>query len=95
MNMNRINELFQKVNVINVGIEFFKDDIIKQGAAATHLDWKPPGGGKPEIIAALDTLSRPAMADKIEKANREAVERIIRSHPVLVGFGQAIDVVRG
>jgi len=93
--MNRINELFQKVNVINVGIEFFKDDINKQGASATHLDWKPPGGGKPEIIAALDALARPAIADKIESANKEALERIIKSHPVLIGFEQAINVVPG
>lgn len=91
----RINELFRKVNVINVGIEMFKDDVIRQGAAATHLEWKPPGGGKPEVVGALDTLSRREIAERIEKANAEAIERIIRSHPVLVGFGQAIDVVPG
>ena len=93
--MNRINELFQKVSVINVGIEFFKDDVVKQGADAIHLDWRPPGGGKPEIVAAMDVLSEPSLAEKIEKANREAVERIVKSHPVLVGYGRAIDVVPG
>ncbi len=91
--MTRIHDLFQKVNVINVGIEMFKDDLIRQGASATHLDWKPPGGGKPEVIAALDMLSQRAVADKIERANQEAIERIIKSHPVLVGFAPAIDVV--
>jgi len=30
--MSRIHQLFKGVNVINVGIEFFKDDIRKQGA---------------------------------------------------------------
>ena len=93
--MSRINELFKGINAINVGIEMFKDDIVRQGASAVHLDWRPPGGGKPEVIAALDLLSDPAMAKRIDAANEEAVRRIVESHPVLVGFGRAIDVVPG
>jgi NifU-like protein involved in Fe-S cluster formation len=94
--VSKINELFtSKIHVINVGIEFFKDDILKQNANATHLDWKPPGGGKPEIIAALDKLENPSVAEKVEEANKQAVERIINSQPVLIGFDQAINVVPG
>ncbi len=93
--MSRINDLFKNINVINVGIEFFKDDILKQNAPAVHLDWQPPGGGKPEVIAALDALARPDRAARIEAANKLAVERIINSHPVLVGYDQAINVVPG
>ncbi len=93
--MSRISELFQGVNVINVGLEMFKDDITRQGASVTQLDWRPPGGGKPEVIAALGALSQASVADKIAAANEKAIERIITSHPVLVGFGQAIDVVPG
>ncbi|MED1946814.1 MULTISPECIES: DUF1116 domain-containing protein [Brevibacillus] len=94
--MSKINELFNgKIHAINVGIEFFKDDIIKQNANASHLDWKPPGGGKPELINALDRLENAAVADKIAAANKLAVERIINSQPMLVGFDQAINVVPG
>ncbi|HYG86750.1 MAG TPA: DUF1116 domain-containing protein [Azospirillum sp.] len=93
--MSKINELFQGVNVINVGIELFKDDLVRQGASVTQLDWRPPGGGKPELIAALGALSQPAVAERIAAANQLAVERIIAAHPVLVGFGRAIDVVPG
>ncbi|MGE7903403.1 DUF1116 domain-containing protein [Peribacillus sp. NPDC094092] len=94
--MSKINELFNsKLNVINVGIESFKDDLLKQNANVTHLEWFPPGGGKSEIIAALDKLEDPVMAEKIEVANKEAVERIIQSQPVLIGFDQAINVVPG
>ena len=93
--MSRIDELLAGVNVVNVGIEFFKDDILKQGAPAVHVDWRPPGGGKPEIIAALDRLATPSIAHRIEAANAEAVRRIVGSHPVLVGFGRALDVVPG
>ncbi|MFS0554704.1 DUF1116 domain-containing protein [Brevibacillus sp. 179-C9.3 HS] len=94
--MSKINELFNgKIHAINVGIEFFKDDIIKQNANASHLDWKPPGGGKLELINALDRLENAAVARKIAAANKLAVERIINSQPMLVGFDQAINVVPG
>ncbi|MHA0858189.1 YlbE family protein [Paenibacillus sp. CMAA1364] len=94
--MSKINELFtNKLNVINVGIENFKDDMLKQNANATHLEWTPPGRGNTELIAALDKLEDPSVIDKIEVANKEAVERIINSQPVLIGFDQAINVVPG
>ncbi|WP_103106657.1 DUF1116 domain-containing protein [Brevibacillus reuszeri] len=94
--MSKINELFTgKIHAINVGIEFFKDDIKKQNADAIHLEWKPPGGGKPEIIKALDSLENAALEQKIEEANKLAVERIINSQPVLIGYDQAINVVPG
>jgi NifU-like protein involved in Fe-S cluster formation len=94
--MNKINELFNsKVYAINVGIEFFKDDILKQNASATHLEWTPPGGGNPELIAALDKLEDPSIMEKIEAANKLAVERIVNSQPVLIGFDQAINCVPG
>ena len=54
--MSSINDLFSKVSVINVGLEMFKDDIEKQGGSAVHLDWRPPAGGKPELIDALEAL---------------------------------------
>ena len=73
----------------------FKDDIARQGAPVVHLDWRPPGGGNAAVVAALDQLSEPAMAERIERANAQAVQRIINSHPVLVGYGRAIDVVPG
>ncbi|WP_339289436.1 DUF1116 domain-containing protein [Paenibacillus sp. FSL E2-0201] len=94
--MSKINELFtNKLNVINVGIENFRDDLLKQNANVTHLEWMPPGRGNPELIAALDKLEDPSVTDKIEAANKEAVERIINSQPVLIGFDQAINVVPG
>ncbi len=93
--MSGIGELFKAVDVVNVGIEFFKDDIVKQGSRAIQVDWRPPGGGDAKIIALLDYLAEDSRAEKIDAANKQAAERIISSHPVLVGFGKAIDVVPG
>lgn len=94
--MSKINELFKgKPNVINVGIESFKEDLAKQGAEVIHLEWTPPGRGNPALIAALDKFEDPAIMQKIEEANKLAVERIINSHPVLIGYDQAIICVPG
>lgn len=94
--MSNIPELFAgPAQTINVGLEMFADDIAAQGASVTRVDWSPPGGGRPEVIAALDALAAPEIAARIEAANREAVERIVASRPMLVGFEPAIDVVPG
>lgn len=89
------NTLFNKINVINVGIELFKNDLEAQHVPVTHLDWLPPGGGKAEVIEALDKLESPDIKARIDAANAEAVKRIIGSQPVLVAYDQAINVVPG
>lgn len=93
--MSRIHQLFDAVSVVNVGVEFFQSDIRKQGAPAVQVDWRPAGGGKAEVIAALDRLGEASIAARIAAANQEAVRRIVDSQPMLVGFGRAIDVVPG
>ncbi|MFB3162935.1 DUF1116 domain-containing protein [Neobacillus sp. 179-J 1A1 HS] len=94
--MSRISDLFKsKPHVINVGIESFKDDLLQQGAEVIHLEWTPPGRGNPALIAALDKFESPELIEKIEAANRLAVERIINSQPVLIGYDQAINCVPG
>lgn len=93
--MSNTSTLLSGINVINVGIAMFKDDLKSQNVPVTHLDWLPPGGGKPEIVDAIDYLTQAGRAEKIAAANKMAVERIITSHPFLTGFGQAIDVVPG
>lgn len=91
-----IDDLFSTgPSVINVGVDMFADDLAEQGAAVTRVNWSPPGGGRPEVIRALDALEAPAMAAKVEVANETAVQRIIDARPMLIGFDQAIDVVPG
>ncbi|PJG57870.1 DUF1116 domain-containing protein [Aeromonas cavernicola] len=85
----------QPLNVINVGIAMFSDDLKKQHVAVTHLDWTPPGQGNAMVVAALDKIEAPQWAARIAAANQLALERIIQSHPVLIGYDQAINVVPG
>ncbi len=38
---------------INVGLESFYDSLKVQGAQAVHVDWRPPAGGKEDLMAIL------------------------------------------
>ena len=94
--MSPITDLFSSpLSVINVGAAMFAEDVETQKAPVTHLQWSPPGGGRPDVVAALTKMAQTDIAERIEAANKEAVERIINSQPVLVGFAPALEVVPG
>ncbi|MFE6995260.1 DUF1116 domain-containing protein [Microbacterium sp. NPDC057659] len=91
-----VNDLFSTdLKPVNLGLDMFADDLRTQGVEPVLMDWTPPGGGDPEVIAALSRLEDPAIAEKIDAANQVALERILGSQPFLEGFGQAIDTVPG
>jgi hypothetical protein len=79
------------LGIISVGAVHFADALAQQGASVTHLDWRPPGGGHPAAIDALERLSSPAVA----AANRKAIDIIVSGHPVLVDVRPAADVIPG
>lgn len=82
----------EKLNVINVGAELFKQELSKQNTPTIQVDWRPPAGGDPILAKALDTLiDNP----KVNAANELAVERIKSARPVFVDVATAIDVVPG
>ncbi|GAA3769055.1 DUF1116 domain-containing protein [Microbacterium kribbense] len=92
----RTTELFASpLDVVNVGLQMFEEDIAAQGTAVTNVDWMPPGGGDPAVISALDTLATGELPERIATANAEAVERILTAQPMLIGYGRALDVVPG
>ena len=47
----------QPLNVINVGIAMFSDDLKKQHVEVTQLDWTPPGQGNMQVVQALDNIA--------------------------------------
>ncbi len=95
----------QPLNVINVGIAMFSDDLKKQHVEVTQLDWTPPGQGNMQVVQAgqgnmlvgqaLAIIADSPLADKTTASNQQGLERIIQSHPVLIGFDQAINVLPG
>ena len=83
-----------ELSVINLGLESFAANLRACGVEVTQVRWKPPAGGDPRMLEALDRIATRARVD-VESANRVAVERILASKPMLVGVGIAGDVVPG
>lgn len=46
----------QELDVINIGLDRFAEDLSAQGVSVTHLDWKPPANGDPELADLLSKL---------------------------------------
>jgi hypothetical protein len=90
--VSTIDELLAgPVRVLNVGLPAFAADLATNGVAVVQVDWTPPGGGEPEVLAALARLaSREA---RIAEANATAIARVLAAEPVLVDVvpaGEAI-----
>ncbi len=81
-----------QLSVLNVGTPHFVDGLKAQGAAVTHLDWRPPAGGDPDLVAALEKLSRDP---RVDAANQKALEIILNGHPVLVDVSTAGEFIPG
>ncbi|AEJ18766.1 protein of unknown function DUF1116 [Gracilinema caldarium DSM 7334] len=91
----RILSLFtQGLKFINLGLESFAKNLAACETPIVHMDWVPPAGGKPELIQVLDRLENRATVD-IEKANAEAVERILSGKPIIKGIGTALETIPG
>lgn len=85
-------ELPEAVEVINIGLPLFEDAIRDQGGTVIGVDWRIPGGGEPEVVAALERLLG-ADDGAIEAANAEVLRRLDEGVPMLVDVVRAGDVV--
>jgi hypothetical protein len=90
--MSKIQQLFkEELAVVNIGAQTFAEDVNKQNKQVINLAWKPPAGGKQELISALEKLDTSA----VEEANAKAVDIIKSARPVLVDVEPAINVIPG
>ena len=86
-----IQKLFSApLQVVNLGIESFKEACEKNGAPAVQVDWRPPVDVAPESEAILAKR-----AAKIEAANRKVMEILLAGTPKLVGLDVARHVIPG
>jgi len=85
------NPLFKPtLNVVNVGLAGFADNIVAAGGQCEALQWQPPAQGDIEGGWALaETLAHPA----IERANATAFARFLQAQPALVDIAAARDVL--
>ena len=43
-------DITHKIQVINVGLEFFRDELERQEIPVVHLDWHPPAQGNSAVL---------------------------------------------
>jgi FdrA protein len=48
-----LEALAEPVAAINIGLESFHDSLVAQGAAAIHVEWRPPAGGNEKLAGIL------------------------------------------
>lgn len=81
-----------EVAVVNVGLPLFADSVATQGRPSVHVDWRVPGGGEPDVVAALRRLFGP-LAARVDEANAEVLRRLDSGVPLLRGVRPATEVV--
>lgn len=74
------------LRIATVGLELMAEALEAQDADVQRIDWSPPAGGDAEAIA---LLSAAYGDDRIDAANRRAVERLQAANPELVTAGPA------
>ena len=46
----------EDIQVINVGLEFFRDELARQEIPVVHVDWHPPAQGNRRVLDLLNKL---------------------------------------
>jgi len=47
----------REIQVINIGIDRFAEDLMEAGVPVIQMDWRPPAGGNKRLIEMLDRLN--------------------------------------
>ena len=83
------------IRVVNVGLDQFAADLRSAGVDVVDVEWSPPAAN-PSALALADRLEVGAgLGERIDAANREAVDRMLRADPVLVDVQPAEEAVPG
>ncbi len=51
-----LDALHAPADAINIGLESFYGSLLAQGVSAVHVDWRPPAGGKPQLMDILQKM---------------------------------------
>ncbi len=87
----KFKKLFdKKIEVTNIGLNVFKEDLEKQGQKVINVEWNPPAGIDKNVLETLENHK-----DKIEIANKKVLEIILNGKPFLVGLDIARNVIPG
>ena len=83
------------VRVVNVGLEQFASELRAAGAEVADVEWSPPAADA-DVLALADRLEDGTpTGQRVDAANRVAVDRMLRGDPVLVDVLPAEEAVPG
>lgn len=54
--MSGLNVFREPLRVINIGLEGFAEDLLREGVEVLQVDWRPPSGGNVKLAALLAAL---------------------------------------
>jgi hypothetical protein len=86
--------VLQRVAAVNVGLSSFAEAVRAQGADAVDVDWRPPAGGDPALVAVL-RRAWGEHGERIEAANAAAVAAIEGARPHVVAVRPARGAIAG
>lgn len=84
-------DISQSLNVVNIGIEGFYNDLNAQGTPVVQVDWRPPAGGD---VALIDKLAR-LQGAAVEEANAKTIARMMDSRPLWIDVQPALQAIPG
>ena len=85
----------KKLSVINVGISSFYDALSEQKVKVAQIDWKPPVKVNSELANKVNDIMNSSFAEKMNKANQDAIDMLINADPAWVDVKLAGDVIEG
>jgi hypothetical protein len=77
--------------VVALGVETFSLALERLGVPVVHVAWRPPAGGDERLAGLLVELQ--GRREEIERANREALARMLEGQPFLVDCRPAWDAL--
>ncbi|HEY2593519.1 MAG TPA: DUF1116 domain-containing protein, partial [Chloroflexota bacterium] len=77
--------------VVSVGAPLFADTLSTQGVSVERVEWRPPADGDLELAALLGRL----WTEETDRANAEALRRVLDARQVLVDVQPAGEVIPG
>jgi hypothetical protein len=86
------SEVLNRVAAVNVGLMTFSESIRAQGGVVVDVDWRPPAGGDPSTVRALERLWG-AHAEVVAAANEQVVDRLEAAVPRAVAVARAGEVL--
>lgn len=79
-----------ELQVVSLGITDFAETLRQQSVPVIEVDWQPPAGGDLSLVEILkQTDGNQNLVEKINRANQEAIERILSSQPKVVDVAPA------